>query len=70
MQVCDDGCPNKCAIKLLTVNVNRNRFSPVFASNSYAAVISEEASFGTSILSVTASDADVVVSSALRTCYQ
>lgn len=63
MQVCDNGCPARCSpIRMLTVNVNRNRNRPVFVSASYTATISEEALYGSSVHAVSAQDLDFLVS--------
>lgn len=65
MQVCDGGCPKRCSTQLLRVNVNRNRQRPTFNPVSYTATISEEALFGSTVLTVTAVDTDVIVSTFL-----
>ncbi|XP_070182126.1 cadherin EGF LAG seven-pass G-type receptor 2-like [Littorina saxatilis] len=61
MQVRDNGCPARWSpIKTLTVNVNRNPNRPEFTTALYAATISEEALYGSSVVTVSATDGDAL----------
>ena len=59
----DGGNPALSATALVTINVERNLFSPVFAQDTYAATIFETQDLGSAILTVFATDADIRVSS-------
>jgi len=58
----DNGSPSKEAETTVTININRNQFRPVFQETSLNARIPETVNYGMSIQSVTATDADQVVS--------
>ena len=58
----DGGNPAASATALVTINVLRNLFSPVFANNTYTATIFETQDLGSAIVRVVATDADTRVS--------
>ncbi|XP_076458559.1 protocadherin Fat 1-like [Babylonia areolata] len=55
----DGGSPRRSSTAVVTVNVNRNLFDPVFSQAEYTIDISETTAPGTGILFVSASDNDV-----------
>lgn len=58
----DGGSPPRSATAIATINILRNLNSPVFSPSNYEETILETMQVGTSILRVTASDADRSVS--------
>lgn len=64
----DGGSPPRSATAIATINILRNLNSPVFSPSNYEETILETMQVGTSILRVTASDADRSVST-VNYCY-
>ena len=60
--VMDGGTPARSATGLVNIYVGRNNLAPVFNPSSYTATLKETAPVGVSILTVSATDTDVVVS--------
>ena len=58
LMVNDGGNPSLSDMTLLSVNVNRNRFNPVFNQRNYLVTIFEDQPLGVSIEQVTAQDND------------
>jgi protocadherin Fat 4 len=58
----DGGSPPRSATAIATINIQRNLNSPIFNPSSYEETILETLQAGTSIVRVTASDADRSVS--------
>ncbi|KAL5018737.1 hypothetical protein ScPMuIL_004459 [Solemya velum] len=56
----DGGTPERTAVASVIVNVNRNRFPPVFTNTPYIISLSEKEAPQTSIYQVTATDQDLV----------
>ncbi|WAQ95445.1 FAT4-like protein [Mya arenaria] len=54
----DGGNPARSATSLVSINVRRNLFDPVFATQFYNVTIDETQSLGVNILQITASDQD------------
>lgn len=63
----DNGSPQLESASIpVTINVRRNQFPPVFQNEPYSRAITSSVGTGTSILSVTATDADNFVSRELK----
>ena len=62
MEAHDGGVPPKSATALVIITVNRNLHVPEFILDVYKKRIPETTSLGVSILQVTASDRDTLVS--------
>ena len=63
----DNGSPQLESASIpVTINVRRNQFPPVFQNEPYSRAITSSVGTGTSILSVTATDADNFVSGELK----
>ena len=58
VQIEDGGSPPRMRSELLTVNVLRNLFSPVFSNDEYEASILETHGIGRSVTKVSAKDED------------
>ena len=64
----DLGVPPKSSMVDVQINVRRNNFNPVFTQSLYQVNISELLPYGTSILTVTATDEDSVLQKDVR-CF-
>ena len=62
MQAADNGYPAKTDLAVVTVFVNRNLNPPVFAAAVYNVTILDNRNLGDVIVSVVATDADLIVS--------
>ncbi|KAH3873286.1 hypothetical protein DPMN_036518 [Dreissena polymorpha] len=71
-RACDSGLPQRCANSTGTINVLRNQFPPIFRNEPYSRTIQDTAVVGSSVLTITATDADQIgtlVYEALTTPY-
>ena len=57
--------PNDFATAIVEIDISRNEYGPVFVDKPYRAVVDEEATIGTHVLTINATDKNINVSNRL-----